>query len=89
MILDYNERKSRVDMFHQNIEEFFCRRKTVCWSLLFFCSMFYAGANNAFILMPDGGCRDSIEQILSQLCLSLAKPAIQARLSNPAHQNIL
>ena len=35
MILDCNERKGEVDMFDQNIEDFFCRRKTVRWPLLF------------------------------------------------------
>ena len=35
MILDYNKRKERVDMFNQNLEEFSRLKKTVRWPLLF------------------------------------------------------
>ena len=35
IILDYNKRKERVDMFNQNLEEFSRLRKTVRWPLLF------------------------------------------------------
>ena len=36
MILDYNQRKRRVDMLDKNSEKFSCRQKTVRWPLLFF-----------------------------------------------------
>ena len=49
--------------------------------------MLDAGANNAFILMQKSGHRDSRIQFLNQLCLDLAKPAIQARFSDPAQKH--
>ena len=36
IILDYNKRKERVDMFNQNLEEFSRLRKTVRWPLFFY-----------------------------------------------------
>ena len=55
MILDYNQRKDGVDMFHENLEKFSCRRKTVRWPLLFFYDMLVAAANNSYILLKNLG----------------------------------
>ena len=55
MILDYNQRKSDVDMFDENLEEFSCRRKTVRWPLLFVYNMLDAAANNSYILLKKFG----------------------------------
>ena len=55
MILDYDKRKSGVDMSDENLEEFSCQRKTVRWPLLFFYNMVDAAANNAYILMKKCG----------------------------------
>ena len=81
MILDYNKRKGRVDMFEENLEEFSCRGKTVRWPLLFFYNIIDAAVNNAYILLRKAGeYKLSKKAFLKKLTFDLAKPAVEISL---------
>ena len=82
MILDYNQRKRRVDMFDENLEEFSCPRKTVRWPLLIFYNIINAVANNTYYLLRKvGEYKPSKKAFLKKLTFDLAKPAAGIRLS--------
>ena len=63
----YNLRKDGIDMFHKNLEEFLCRRKTIRRALLLLCKMLDAAANNSYIMKKKAGRYSESKNIFENL----------------------